>query len=56
MIDQGAQDQREDNRMAAAVNRQILLVEKPMGKLGPNTSAWLKPPFPSPRTAKRFCG
>ena len=57
MIDQGAQDQREDNRMAAAVNRQILLVEKPMGKLGPPTlPPGPKSPFPSPRTAKRFCG
>jgi hypothetical protein len=43
--------------MAAAVNRQILLVEKPAGKLGPQHFRLVEATlFPSPRTAKRFCG
>jgi NADPH-dependent curcumin reductase CurA len=49
MIDQGAQDQREDNRMAAAINRQILLVEKPMGKLGPQHFRLVEAAVPEPK-------
>jgi NADPH-dependent curcumin reductase CurA len=40
---------REDKRMAAGTNRQILLVEKPAGKLGPEHFRLVEAAIPEPK-------